>query len=335
MIRVLSARAHALPYHARMPVFDLILLILQAASAVLLLHLTARLLLPALRESDSSTERRRMFDVWLPLILSAPAAAASINTSFGALTTGALGIAVPVGATMIAAGAAILRAQPTLLDPDRSRLTQALLSAAAAGGLLLLLAAADRLSILVGQVAFAIWAVLLWTNAPSEHPQREPVERDRSEDRIALSLLALAAIAVLQSVIIALLTMRSLPIAGGLCALQTTMTFALILLYAGSGAAVRAALWTAIYGLFLSIGLVSLATLIRASWPLLDREANLALHYGPAHGYGAFAIEAVLLVITVTLLAVQHRMGGFPRKAVALAWILGGAALIGWRLVVI
>lgn len=318
-----------------MPAFDIVLLIVQAASAVLLLHLTARVLLPALCECDSPMGRQRMFDVWMPLMLCAPAAAASVNTSFGAATTGAVGLSVPIGAAMITAAAVIHRAPQALPDTDRSRLTRAMLAAAAAGGFLLLLAAANRLSILVGQVAFAIWAVLLWTNAPSEDPPREPVERGRCEDRIALSLLALVAIAVLQAVIAGLLAVESLPIAGGLCVLQTTMALALILVYSGGSAAVRAALWTAIYGVLLSVGLASLATLIRASWPFLEREANLALHYGPAHGYGAFAIEAVLIVITVALLAVQHTIAGFPRKVVAFAWILGGAALIGWRLAVI
>lgn len=316
-----------------MPLFDVILVTIFAAASIAGIALLRGFLLRPLSATNAAVERQRVFDVWLPLALAAPAAAVSVNTSFGARTTGSVGITIPVAAGLVAAGIGLYRVGSHALQPnDLGRVTRAIAATAMTGLLLLLLAAVYRLSIAVGQIAFAIWAVLLWMNAPPERSSGPAAIPVSVANRLALGSLSIVAIAACQSVLAGLVSPGALPVVGGLCALQAVFALALTFGSAGSAAVIRTGLWTAIFGVLLAVGLSSLSTLVRASPPLREREANLALQYGLGTGYGVFAIEAVLLVGLAATLLGSGGWREWARQAVAVAFILGAAWLIGWRL---
>jgi hypothetical protein len=242
-----------------------------------------------------------------------------------------LGIAVAVAAALIGVGAAALAPRAkTATDGIARPFRAALIGAAATGLLLLLLAAANRLSIVVGQVIFAIWAILLWFNAPAHD---RATSRDRDARYAAGAAIALLAITtIVQAIVVACMSVEAMPTAAALCAIQAAVALAIIAARAGSVEAVRVACWVAVYGILLSIGLVSLSTLLRASWPLRDREANIAIIYGPAHGYGRFAIEAVVLFAVPLVYLMAVRLHHRARHAIGWLAIAGGAVLAGSRL---
>ncbi len=312
---------------------------------------------------------RMVLDVWGPLVLALPLIVWAFNTSQDAGSTGwpAFG-----GWGLIAGwsiGSALWSAGGAAAHAAGGRWLIGALSGAAV--LALLLAAAHEMTVWVGQAAFAMGAVVLWINSPSApDPPPGPVDSGgaqraslRAADaRITASLL-LAMLCSAAHGACALALTRSATDWIGWSSIVLVLT-ALITIsrarieFAGTGrspggaspggptngaAALRLGGWAAVFALLFGLGGLALAHMVRqvlALWgPQASRWAGAAdgapsLHV--AYGFGAFALEAALVLLAVALLLAAARPihaapGRNWRRIAGLIIMLATIALGVWR----
>ncbi len=321
-----------------MPILDGIVLIVHALAAWLIVVLV-RKAATALQELNSPAARQRVFDLCLPMILTGPMAAVSMRSGEIVRVTGAISISLPVATAVFGIGLFMVSGGiSTRAQPDSGRVQLAGAAAVTMGIILLLLAAANRLSVVVGQTLFAVWAILMWLNAPGEEQRDVEHTNAAPRNRLALLTLGMFALALAQGAAVWMLDSARWPIAGAVFALEISIVLCVVWQSAGGLAAARTGLWSALYGILLAIALTSLAALARASWPFReegDGAALAAIRYGVAHGYGFLAVEAMALIV-VAGLAVGVRAGGIFwrgwQKSLGGILIVLGALLCGWRL---
>jgi hypothetical protein len=333
--------------------WPLILLIVQAAGAVIALRLLIRFIYPAL---DRIEHPELFADVWAPLAIVVPFL----------FLTGAVGSSVseggwgPIGGPIWCGLAAIGSAMIVSRDaatPGAAPAVRLWITCAVTGVVLLLLGAAHELTVWAGQCTFAAAAVLLWVNTPavaSGAAKARPKSNQRREMVAGLAMLFALLAAVVQGVaglIIARGAMSEAAATGGeavdawLDPIQArAISEAMMVAYGGAAVAgaaraagpawaMRIGGWAAAIGPLFAIGLMSLIHLMpRAVRIIVGAEVQVS--DAVAFGFGAFAFEGTTLMLLPLLGWWSTRLPARGRILVGIAVIGLGAALATWRVTV-
>ena len=215
-----------------------------------------------------------------PFALALPLIATGWRAEWDAHGATWIPVGAPVVIAILALGVALLAAAMSGRSPHASaapldgadRPSIPVLHAvtwSAAGGLLLLLGAAHDLTMWVGQSVFAAGAVLLWMTTP-ELPRHEP---DAVDAQVGGGLTLTLLCSIVQAVALSFVPLRYLPIAAALAIAHAGMIVALTARLSDSSAAIRIGGWTAVYGILLGLGTISLRHLLPAAL-ILDRAAS-------------------------------------------------------------
>ncbi len=329
------------------------LLVIQVLIALGMVRLLARRIVPAL---GALRQPELVLDVWLPLtfvlpvIILAPGIEGSLRGGGGLvgevnelapawLGWSAGGAPVVIGMLIIATG--WIAGRPGIGpfgeevaegDSIGWRLGPRILTVAVATGvLLLLLAAADVLSLWVGQMAFALAAVLLWINTP-EHDQDRVQDRDQGRDQRAKVTREQAAAGF--AMMVTVLGSAGVGLLGrfggewtGFTAIVLAATFAVVaaVLMArrwGGGLCMRAGLWAAGIGTLLGVGALSLGFLVPRSLMAIFGQASDPQPLLITFGMGTLAFEAVLLIV------ISMVVGAWRQLPETLQRLAGGGLLV-------
>lgn len=272
-----------------------------------------------------------ILDVWAPLAIVLPLLVTVLWTGYSVRGAGWPALGGPVTLGLLALGAASIVGQ----DRDAStELAQAPLPYSAfivaiiSGAVLLLLGAAHVMHILVGQVAFALAAVVLWANTP-DMPRPDNAEDDQPQVWMGMVLVVICAFLMGVSAAFIEASLRWLSASimllyGGIALLLTAM-------YAGPAACMRVGTWAAAVGVLLALGGLSIMQMLpQAVRLIMGGEAEDVRRI--AYGFGAYAFEAaMLLVLPLFMLAIWN----LPRGGRTLAGVVAiavAAALTVWRL---
>lgn len=305
---------------------SMIVLPLQAIAAAASVRLFASRVAPNMHRLHAPAS---VVDSLAPFALALPLICGGWRTQSDAAATGWIAVGAPIVVAVLALGAALCGA---VLGRDRGAFCSvsplAALAWSAVGGMLLLLGAAHDLTVWVGQCAFALGAVLLWMNTPEI--SRNDASEAESEAAAGVTLVLFCAI--IQSVAMLFTPARYLPIAAAIAIAHSAMIVTLAATLASSGAAIRLGGWTATYGVLLGLGAISLRHLLPQTLVFAEGE-RMRPPLKVAHGFGAFALEAmILLAFGVASLAIERLPARQLRVAIGVALILAAASLAGWRL---
>ncbi len=321
------------------------LIVIQILIALGMVRLLAGRIVPAL---GSLRQPELVLDVWLPLtfvlpvIILAPGLEGSLRGGGGLVEEvnelapgwiGWSGGGAPVVIGMLLVAAGMIGGQRGIGPFGEEiaegeaigwRLGPRIISVALATGILLLLvAAADVLSLWIGQMAFALAAVLLWINTPDHLPRRDRNEKVTDEQAAAgfgmmLVIIGGVGIGVIGRFGGAWTGFNAIVLAAALAVVAAL----LIGRRWGGGLCVRTGLWVAGIGTLLGVGSLSLGFLVPRS---------LAAFFGPepdpqplliTFGMGTLAFEAVLLIVLSMLIGAWRQL---PPTLVRLA---GGGLLV-------
>jgi len=315
---------------------DVLLLLFLAAAAVLSVRVFGRIDWAFVSGRGSTDVDRGAVDLWMPIVLIAPMVAAGGRVRGDVEAVAPLTVSLPVATAMLALGLSLLGVgRRTGHGPAGIDVPPATLAITSVTGVVfLLLSATGRMSIGVGQTAFAIAAVLLWLNAPD---QTRTEGSDGNDERSGQpeSVLALFGLAIVKIVAVAMIDTPWLPIAGGLLAVEAAMVIAIAVALGGAGVAARVGSWCGAYGVLLAMGVVSLVALMRSSLGLLASgrtDETLRLASNVAEGFGRFALEGVILaILPLVLLASRATLDRVARVGGA-GLAIGGAILAAARL---
>ncbi len=279
-------------------------------------------------------------DALAPFALALPLIASGWRAAWSAQGATWIPVGAPVVIAILALGVALLAAgigarspsAPVAPSDGPDRLSIPILHAvawSAVGGLLLLLGAAHDLTMWVGQSAFAAGAVLLWMNTP-ELTRDEP---DAVDAHVGNSLTLMLLCSIVQVVALGFVPMRYLPIAAAISIAHAGMLVALAARLSDSSAAIRIGGWTAAYGVLLGLGTISLRHLLPAALTMSSGDRDLP-PVRVAHGFGAFALEAMLLLLFGGAVLILDRVIAARnlRTLVGAALIVAASLLAGWRL---
>jgi hypothetical protein len=294
-----------------------VILVVQAVCAIVGVETLRRCVYPALRGIDAGAPSV-VLDVWVPLVIVGPLLFVIGRLDANVVGAGWTPVGGPVCVGLVGLGMALRTG-----DAPRAG-AWALGAAAGAGLLLLLLGAAHDLSIWTGQVTFALAAVVLWMNTPV------PGHATGAETpRVAAGVLIALVCAVGQGVCAVLVPERAagasiglLFLAGGAAAFAARG--------AGGAAAARIAIWTAGLGPLLAIGFISLVRLAPMSARIVMGE-EVEVTPLIAHGFGAYAFEAVMLMVMPAVVVVAGRLDGTGRRRLGLLLALAAVAVAAWR----
>jgi hypothetical protein len=206
----------------------------------------------------------------------------------------------------------------------------ALICWAAAGLVLLMLGAAHDLTIWVGQCAFALAAVLLWMNTPVVGHSSGGVATEHSTSAGGWWLALVLLCAIGQGVAGLLITGRGSVASAAMMVIYAGAAGAGAAVLAGPGWAMRIGGWSAAVGMMLGIGLISLLELMpQALAVVLLPQAGVRAQV--AHGFGAYALEAVLLLMAPAAAVAATRLPRRPAVLLGAAIVVLGAVLTTWR----
>ncbi len=195
------------------------------------------------------------------------------------------------------------------------------------GIILLLLGAAHVMNIWMGQIAFALLAVVLWTNTP---PARESnVDNDQAAAWLGMIGIVLAGF---------VLGGTSLAVAEGHRVASAVIlvgyggaVFLLAARYAGPAVAVRMGLWAAGLGVLAALGAISILHMLPQAIQLA-LGGHVADVRSVAHSFGAFALEAVMLLVLPLLVLGLWRLDAPARRMAGLFLMAAIVAVVTWRL---
>lgn len=307
---------------------------IQIGFAAIALHMLARHVYPALGHVKQG---ELVVDVWLPLALVIPLLLliGGVDGSVRDFGWPALGGPVMCGVIGLSLAALIGRGGIGVLGEEFAegetigwRLAPRMTIAALIAGLvLLLLGATHVMTMWVGQCTFAIAAVMLWINTPEvgrESPVQNPLHA-----RAGFAMVAVVSFAFGQGIagrlvgeperwLVVIMMLSYAAMALGLAARQTS-----------AGLCVRLGVWSASFGVLFSLGAIALLAMLPR---ILATVAAVEL---PPHsmdiasGFGAFALEATLLMV-ITPVAV-----GVLRLPRSVQVVIGVMLLlfVAWRVV--
>jgi hypothetical protein len=307
----------------------MVLLAVQALFAAFGLRQLFRNVFP---ETRRLTHPSLIVDVWGPLIVIGPMLFLTGQIGEHVAGPGWLAIGGPLIVAIIGAGMSLVR-QSVIHEPAArgdSVLIRACIAGACASALLLLLGAAHDQTLWMGQCAFAVGAVLLWINTPTEALKSRASEGP-GDARAGLGLTAAAACGVVQGIVM-LNTIGNARLAGAAIAVvYTVIALGAAVRVIGPAEGARMSLWCAAFGVFFSLGLISLSRMMP--------EALRALRTGESEpvrrvacGFGALALEATALMLACAILAVATRLGGRGATAIGLLMAMAATTLLVWRI---
>lgn len=315
-----------------MPPSAITLLLVQVALAAIGLRLLARRVWPGLCLGEggggggAAAGDRLITDVWGPIALIAPLVflSARVDGDLDGVAWAPVGAAICIGVMILC-----LRGIVPVPGPDAPVGLASLALWAFSGVCLLLVGAAQALSVWVGQLVFALAAVLLWMNTPT--PQAAHADPGSMTARSAAgSLLAILA-AGGQGIIALLLPPSAVPLAVAIMVAYAVAAGAAAVRLAGPGAVARLAGWSACIGALLGIGTLSLCFLLRRVMDVVGGR-GLSPETYVARGFGRFAWEAVLLTLVPVLAVLLPRLPRPLRRLIAVPLGLVVAALVAWRI---
>lgn len=290
----------------------------------------------------TATQSVIVVDVWGPVIVCLPMLGFVGQTQESVRGIGWMTVGAPVAAGVLALGAAIIvsfdRTATSIANRNGASSVPNWLgglpirSASAwtfAGIALVLLASAHHMSLWVGQCTFALAAALLWWNSPDDDElsdSQEPADREMNSG-LMIALLA----AVVHSVVVFKMPGEFVRISGGVVMLTAAMIIAAAARLAGPMACIGIGGWAATYGFLLGCGALSLEKLM----PQAIRVVQLgeAAPVGRiAHGYGAYALEGLLLASLAGFWTIVHRLPQSVARIIGVVVLVFAAVLAAWRL---
>ncbi|MDY7110239.1 MAG: hypothetical protein SYC29_16540 [Planctomycetota bacterium] len=301
-----------------------VLLVVQAALAVVALHLLNRRVFPHMRVAR---QPELVADVWAPLAMVLPLLflAGRVEATVRGVGWAPIGGPICVGA--LALGAALITGRGEA-QADRPG-GAALLCWAGAGLVLLMLGAAHDLSIWTGQCIFALAAVLLWLNTPAlAHPGSGGAAHRPLGGELSMAFVLLCAIG--QGMTGLVIGDRGLPISAAMMVAYAGAVGAGAAVIAGPGWAMRIGGWAAAIGMLLGIGLISLLRLLPQAIAV-TLYPHAAVRPEVAHSFGAYALEAILLLLAPAAAAGALRLPRPPVAWLGAAILLAGALVATWR----
>lgn len=282
----------------------------QALLAVLGMRVMSRRVLPGVHHFS---QPGLVLDVWGPLALVLPMLAFVRGMDHSVAREGWIIVGGPMVLVMLAIGMAMVRSariepidQEDWITADRMKLAGFV---AGVGALTLLLGAAHDLTVWVGQVAFAIAAVLLWVNTPDHVATSEMIDVDE-DGRIGGGLALTIVCAIGQALAIwsagpeQRIASMAISLMIGAFMLASTARLA------GPSACLRMGGWAVVYGVLFGLGTISLMQLIpNALHAIHDPQTSPTLKV--AFGFGALAIEATAVLMCSSLILIGDRL---PRR---------------------
>jgi hypothetical protein len=302
-----------------------VLLLVQAALAVVALHLLNRRVFPHMR---AARQPELIADVWAPLAMVLPLLFLAGRVGATVRGIGWAPIGGPICAGVLTLGAAMVagRDEPQTTRPGAA----ALLCWAGAGLVLLMLGAAHELSIWTGQCIFALAAVLLWLNTPSlGHPPGRGTTLRPLGGGMSMAFVLLCAIG--QGMAGLLITGPASAISAAMMIAYAAAAGAGAAVLAGPGWAMRIGGWAAAIGMMLGVGIISLLRLMPQAL-VITLDPRSPARSEVAHSFGAYALEAVLLMLVPAAAAGATRLPRRTAIALGIGCILLGAAVATWRL---
>lgn len=284
-----------------------------------------------LPELPRIVQRELIVDVWGPVSLVLPMLFSVVWVGYAIREDGwpLLGVPIVSGLFAVAMAAIITPGTDAQVEcADRPSLgwTPSMM-ASIAGTVLLLLGAAHVMNIWMGQVAFALLAVVLWINTPAA--QEGEASREQVRCWGGMIVIVLCGFAMGGTVMLVAESHRSLSTLIMLA--YPCIAVAMAARYAGSSICARLGAWVASLGVIGALGAISIMH-------MAPQAVRLVLGGQPsdvrfvAYGFGAFAFEAVLLLVMplVALAMVQLSAGG--RRVVGVGVVLICVVLVAWRM---
>jgi len=277
-----------------------------------------------------------VMDVWGPLSLVLPMLFFIAQTKYSVRGPGWMPIGAPVTCGVFALGVALVRRGGSSIRfvdvVGGGRLPhRALLACAGSGLFLLLLGAAHDLTLWMGHTAFLIAALLLWLNTPELLHQVDAAPPDAAQSRAGAGIGIALLCAIGQGLATLWISPGDARFSGAMMVATAAMSLSAAAVVAGPMAALRVGGWAAAYGVLFGIGLLSMARLLPATIQIV-RDGHASGVNRIAFGFGAYAIEAIALLVMAGIAFLFDRIDA--RTARGLGWliIIATALLTAWRL---
>lgn len=302
-----------------------VLLFVQAALAVVGLQFLRK---GARRLTSSGNDPTLMNTVVAPLVLVGPMVllVGRIDNSVQGLGWVPIGGPVACGVFALAC-ALIVGGQVGLrIAPPRPLLLGTWLST---GIVLLLIASIHELTLAVGQVAFALAAVLLWWNSPQT--VQEGFAQTKSSPLGNPELAAALTCAATQGIVALMIDPSLEAFSGALMITHAAVGMAIVACICGSNAAISVGGWANVYGVLFVLGLMSLKQLI----PMTVRTVtggDTAVLKRVAYGFGAYALEAAMMLAIAAGAASVGRLKRPVERIGGVILLIVAAAWCAWRL---
>jgi hypothetical protein len=303
-----------------------LLLAAQAIFAIFGLRQLARNVLPELPRMRHS---QLILDIWAPLAVVGPMLFLIGRSSNSVSGPGWLAVGGPLLCAIFGVGLALARAgalrRVDVLEDSSISLCGAGVAAAGAGLLILLLGAAHDMTIWVGQCAFAIGAVLLWINTPSDaEDSQHGAMAHASEKRAGLGMAAMVSCSLVQGHVVMNMRGPLTMVSEIMVFMYAVLALAFIAKIAGPQVCARVGLWGAALGVFFGLGLISLSSMIPEALRILRFGHGQPLNK-IASGFGMLAPEAAGVIVVAGLAIALPRMRS--GSALTLGVRVVGAAL--------
>ena len=304
------------------------LLLVQATLAVVGLELLRKAFRSTLKDD---TSKSITLDVILPIAIVLPLALQATRVEASVSGIGWISIGGPVVCGLIAVGCSFIVGK-SIKDQNGPLSEFSIIVWLASGVVLLLLAAVNELTIPVGQCVFAIAAIVLWLNTPTDKSLNQSSDSDQEMSSDSFSWVL--GLAVAQSVVALLIDKDLARISSTIMMVYAFMAMAIIASLCGPLSVLRVGGWVACYGVFFAIGFMTLMQLVPMARVVFNSgDGEKYIHV--AKDFGIFAPEAVMLIAFAGLAMLQKRLSdisgmiwGGVVLVIAIAWCVWKLTLL-------
>ncbi|MCH8823307.1 MAG: hypothetical protein IH984_07345 [Planctomycetes bacterium] len=288
---------------------------MQATLAVVGLELLRR----AFRSTcKASSPKGITLDVVLPIAIVFPLALQATRVENSVSGFGWIAIGGPVVCGLVAAGCSLIVSK-SIKDQNDSLSAFSIVMWLASGVILLLLAAANELTIPVGQCVFAIAAISLWLNTPTDQLPNDAGDND--QDRNSAGFSWVLGLGVAQALVALFIEKDLARISSTLMMVYAIMALAIVASLGGPLRVLRVGGWVACYGVFFAIGFMTLMQLVPMARVVLNSgDGEKYIHV--AKDFWIFAPESVMLIALACFPMLLKRLSGIS----GLIW--GGGVLV-------
>ena len=300
----------------------------QATLAVVGLELLRKAFRSTLKDD---TPKSITLDVILPIAIVLPLALQATRVEASVSGIGWISIGGPVVCGLIAVGCSFIVGK-SIKDQNGPLSAFSIMMWLASGAVLLLLAATNELTIPVGQCVFAIAAIVLWLNTPTDKLLNQSSDSDQEMSSDSFSWVL--GLAVAQSVVALLIDKDLARISSTIMMVYAFMAMAIIASLCGPLSVLRVGGWVACYGVFFAIGFMTLMQLVPMARVVFDSgDGEKYIHV--AKDFGIFAPEAVMLIALAGFAMLQKRLSdisgmiwGGVVLVIAIAWCVWKLTLL-------